>query len=216
MKNISLSIFGIILLLFISFGLYQLFSQNNSETNSNHSSSEKILKKQEKMIKDKGYLTEGNRKSNIHVVTFTDYRCPHCSDYHFNQKKDLLDAYIRNNKIQYTEIPLPVIDKESTDYEKMAMVFAKNKNINQFNKFTDKAYQSSTIDNDPIKTVDRVDISTKDKNKIINEFKHSKFKSNKNKIKEKFNIHSTPTIYVNGKKVNNVKSLKKMIEKERK
>ncbi|HBI1187662.1 TPA: DsbA family protein [Staphylococcus aureus] len=208
-----LILFSIILIIVIGISFYFLYL-NNKPKEQPQSSSNKLLQQQEKFIKDNNYLTEGSNKSKAHVVVFTDYRCSHCSNYYYNQKLNLLQKYIDTGKVKYTEIPFPVIDKESSNYEKMARVIQKRNDSKTLIEFTKKSYQSSSIDNNPIKTLKRVNLNSKTFHDITNEYKSSNIKSNKSKIQDKFDITSTPTVFVNGKFVRDIDFMKKMVEEE--
>lgn len=206
-----LTIFGVLLILIVAFGIYKLFS--NEQTKQNEKDPELILEKQNDFIKEHGYLSEG-QNNKIHVVAFTDYRCPHCADYHKNIKNEMVQDYIDNGTIKYTEMQFPVMDKESTNYEKMSLIVQQKGDIDDLKTFSDKAYQSSSVDNDPIKTLKRMNLNNKEEKEIIDIYKNKAPKSNKSDIKAKLKISSTPTVFVNGKHVKDTNVLEDAIKQE--
>ncbi|MDK7284311.1 DsbA family protein [Staphylococcus pettenkoferi] len=209
---IFLAITGIALLLIIAISVYKTY-HSTDQKKKDSKDPKVILKKQNHFIKKNGYLSEG-KNNPIHVVAFTDYRCPHCADYHKNIKKKLLNKYIDNGTIKYTEIQYPVIDKTSKKYEKMALIVQKNTDISSYKDFSDKAYQSSSVDNDPIKTLKRTNISDKKKKHIIESYKNKPFKSKKSNISSKLKVSASPTIFVNGKYISDTNVLEDAIKQE--
>ncbi|HII1196063.1 TPA: DsbA family protein [Staphylococcus aureus] len=212
-KYTTLLVFSILLIMLIGISFYFLYSNNKPEEQS-QSSSNTLLQQQKDFIRDNNYITEGSKKSKVHVVVFTDYRCSHCSNYYYNQKLSWLQKYIDTGKVKYTEIPFPVIDKESNNYEKMTRVIQTRNDRKTLIEFTKKSYQSSSIDNNPIETLKRVNLNSKTFHDITNEYKSSNIKSNKSEIQDKFDITSTPTVFVNGRFVRDIDFMKKMVEEE--
>lgn len=213
-EYIILSLFTVLALLLLGLGIYKMVSSSIHEEKTKKDANKTLLEKQEQFIKNNHYISEGKKRSDVHVVVFTDFRCSHCSKYYFSQKKKSIQKYIDSGKLEYTEIIFPVIDKKSKDYEKMARIFNDKGDINKLKRFADKSYQSSSVDNDPVKTVKRMNLNDKEQNDVINKYKKMSFKSNKSKIQKEFDIYATPTIYVNGKIVNDLSLLNRMIEKE--
>ncbi|MGP5096165.1 DsbA family protein [Staphylococcus equorum] len=204
-------ILGLLLVIFIVFGIYKLYS--NEQAQKNEKDPELVLEKQNNFIKNHDYLSEGT-SDEIHVVAFTDYRCPHCADYHKNIKSKMLQSYIDNGTIKYTEMQYPVIDKLSKQYEIMSLIIQKHGTLSDFKTFSDKANQSSSVDNDPIKTLKRIDLSDKDEKDMIDIYKNNPPKSNKSKIKAELKVTSTPTIFVNGKYIKDTNVLEDAIKQE--
>lgn len=206
-----LIIIGIILILLIAFGIYKLFS--NEQEKKESKDPDVILEKQNNFIKEHNYLSEG-KDNSIHVVAFTDYRCPHCADYHKNIKNKILQSYIDNGTIQYTEMQYPVMDKTSKKYEQMSLIVQKHGNLREYKQFSDKAYQSSSVDNDPVKTLKRLNLNDEDEKKMIDTYKDNPPKSNKSDIKSELKVVSTPTIFVNGKYIKDTNILEDAIKQE--
>lgn len=198
----------LLLIIIVGTVLYNSYKQNKSEA------PEEVLHKQESFIKDKGYLTEGDKNSQLHIVAFVDYRCAHCSDFHLNYKNTKLQKYIDNGSVKYTEILFPVIDKDSVKYTKMIRAINETGDIDYLKEYSNRAFESSTTDNNPIKTLKRTDIPEKDKNKILDTYKHHTPKNNKAEIKSELRISSTPTIFVNGDYVSDVEVLEDVIQQK--
>lgn len=205
-------ILGLLLVIFIAFGIYKLYS--NEQEQKNAKDPEVVLEKQNNFIKEHHYLSEG-KSNEIHVVAFTDYRCPHCADYHKNTKSKMLQKYIDNGTIKYTELQYPVIDKASKKYEIMSLVLQKHGTIEDFKTFSEKSYQSSSVDNDPVKTLKRVDLNDKEEKDMIDIYKNNPPKSNKSQIKNELKVTSTPTIFVNGKYIKDTNVLEDAIKQEK-
>lgn len=206
-----ITILSILVIVFIILGVYKIYQ--NEKTSKNGRDSTTILNKQNEFIQKHKYLSEGSN-NKIHVIAFTDYRCPQCADYHTEIKNKLLSKYIDNKTVKYTEIQYPVIDDISKEYEKMSLVIQKYGNIDDFKQFSDKSYQSSTIDDNPIKTLKRIKFNNKKEKMFLNHYKENSLKSNKSEINSKLKISSTPTIFVNGKYIKDTSVLEDGIKQE--
>ncbi|MCO4327871.1 DsbA family protein [Staphylococcus agnetis] len=206
-----LTFFAILTLSLIVFGMLKML---NKEVPLSKQPPEKIKAKQERYINQNGYISEGKKDSDVHVVVFIDYLCPTCRKYEQNIKKKLENKYISNRKIKYTEIPYPVVNKDSTKYASMARVIHKYGDIKTLQKYADKSFQSSTVDKDPLKTLERLDIDTDLKSKLTKEYKDNPPSANKSEINSKLGIAETPTIFVNGKHVSQGTLLEEVINQE--
>ena len=108
----------------------------------------------------------------------------------------------------------PVMDKTSKKYEQMSLIVQKHGNLREYKQFSDKAYQSSSVDNDPVKTLKRLNLNDEDEKKMIDTYKDNPPKSNKSDIKSELKVVSTPTIFVNGKYIKDTNILEDAIKQE--
>lgn len=210
-RSIILIVTSVILIGVVAFGLFKISPLGDNKSSDKEDYKDKL----QDYIKDSDdYLTQGNKNSKVQVVAFVDYRCPHCSDYDREIKQQKVQPKIDNNEIGYTEIPYPSVDKTSEDYAKMYKTFNQLGDVNLSEQFSKQAFETSTMDNDPVKTVKKINLPKDKEQKIIKKYKEHPPKNDKDEIHDKLKIASTPTIFVNSHRVNEANNLIKIIDEK--
>lgn len=210
-RSIILIVTSIILIGVVAFGLFKISPLGDNKASDKEDYKDKL----HDYIKDNDdYLTQGNKNSKVQVVAFVDYRCSHCSDYDREIKQQKVQPKIDNNKIGYTEIPYPVTDAKSEDYAKMYKTFNQLGDVNLSEQFSKQAFETSTMDNDPVKTVKKINLPKDKEQKVIKKYKEHPSKNDKDKIRDELKISSTPTIFVNSHHVNEANNLIKIIDEK--
>lgn len=210
-KTIIISVMSFILLVAVAFTVYKMTPLGNNKASDDESYKDKL----QDYIKDNDdYLTQGNKDSKVQVVSFVDFRCSHCSDYNREIKQSKIQPKIDSGEIGYTQIALPVVDSISDDYADMYKIFNRQGDVDLSEQFSKQAFETSTIDNDPVKTVEKMKLP-KDKEKhIIKSYENTTIKGDKDKIKSKLKVVSTPTIFVNSHHVRDAKNLKDIVDEK--
>ena len=168
-------------------------------------------------------LSIGNTNAKVTVKVFSSLTCPHCANFHQNVFNELKKDYIDKNllKFEHHSFPLDlaalnaeIIVRCHIDVQKKFQLLGKiydkqNKwavgtDINVINELIKKVGFESGLDNDKM---DRCLKDEKIQDQILNE---------RVEAQKKYKIQSTPTIFINDKKyedVHNYEQFKKKIEK---
>lgn len=200
---IALSVFGLILISCIILIIVSMYNRQNIKND--HTKMEEQL---EKIIKKSDVKTVGSKDSKNKIVVFFDYRCPDCYNFH-KQYDTKLYELIKQKHVNYTEVPYRVIDNESNKYAAIDIAAGKVLNDKDYLKFKDNAYNLAASNNANIKDSIK-QFSQLQQNKILKSY-NKNYKIN-NSLGESIDVHSTPTIFVNGKKVNSFDELNKELE----
>lgn len=187
-KNIKWAMLGVILVVAaLSFFAYQLFSPNAKNDIDSYVESQNIPTK------------GGSGKDVKKVVVFTDYQCSHCVNFHNDVVDKHLKEKIAKNEISYSEVQFPVIDDKSDQYAQMSKGIAKESDTDYW-RFSELGYEFATTDKDPMVTLERMDVSDKQKAKYEKYFKaHKSDKVDTKSLQDKFHVQQTPTVFVDGK-----------------
>lgn len=196
-KYILISIFVFILIVGL---LIILTLISNKDSSNDHNNTEKKLNK---IIQKSNVKTLGREDSKNQIVVFMDYRCPDCYQFH-KQAQQRFNYLIEQDRINYTEVPYRVIDNKSNQYAALDKSASKYLNDMEYINFKDKAYQlAMTKDSNVKNAVSQFNQSTQ--KKILNDY--DKDYKIDNSLGKSVNVHSTPTIFVNGKKVQSFNEL---------
>lgn len=172
----------------------------NKDSSNNHNTTEKKLNN---IIQKSNVKTLGTQGSKNQIVVFMDYRCPDCYQFH-KQAQQRFNYLIEQDRINYTEVPYRVIDNKSNQYASLDKSASKYLNDMEYINFKDKAYQlAMTKDSNVKNAVSQFNQSTQ--KKILNDYDKN-YKID-NSLGKSINVHSTPTIFVNGKKVQSFNEL---------
>lgn len=172
----------------------------NKDSSNNHNTTEKKLNN---IIQKSNVKTLGKQGSKNQIVVFMDYRCPDCYQFH-KQAQKRFNYLIEQDRINYTEVPYRVIDNKSNQYASLDKSASKYLNDMEYINFKDKAYQlAMTKDSNVKNAVSQFNQSTQ--KKILNDYDKN-YKID-NSLGKSVNVHSTPTIFVNGKKVQSFNEL---------
>lgn len=158
-------------------------------------------------VSDKDWIT-GNRDGKITMVEYSDLQCPACKSY-----QPLVRGALKNNpeiKLVYRHFPLRSIHKNA----QLAAQAAEAAGIQgKFFEMHDKLFENQELwasDKDPMK---KFEIYAKEIGIDVDKFKED---TESNQIRDlveedyrsgmDLRVNSTPTFYVNGKKISNPKS----------
>ena len=169
-------------------------------------------------------LTIGSEKAKITVKVFSSLTCPHCASFHKNIFEELKKDYIDKNLVRFEHHGFP-LDLAALNAEIMTRCLTDNKksfkllneiyekqnqwavgsDINLINDYLKKIGLNFGLDNTKLDACFE-DESSQDQ--ILNE---------RIEAQKKYQIQSTPTIYINEKKYegsHKYKEFKKEIEKK--
>ena len=169
-------------------------------------------------------LTIGNEEAKVTVKVFSSLTCPHCADFHDKVFEKLKIQYIDTNKIKFEHHGFPLdlaalnaekvlrsVEGKEKSFEFLTLIYKKQNqwavgsDINKINNYVKK------IGIDFGLKPNRID------NFIANEKIQDEILNERIAAQKKYNISSTPTIYINNKKYegkNNFKSFKKALDKK--
>ncbi|OUX38735.1 MAG: hypothetical protein CBE33_00335 [Candidatus Pelagibacter sp. TMED273] len=168
-------------------------------------------------------LNIGDKNAKITVKVFSSLTCPHCATFHKNIFEDLKKEYIDKNKVKFEHHSFP-LDLAALNAE--IIVRCHTDTNNRF-QLLDEIYKKQSqwavgsdimVINESIKKIGLNSGLSKDKmNKCLdNENLQDKILNERIEAQKKYNIQSTPTIFINEKKYNGkhqYKPFKKEIEK---
>ena len=168
-------------------------------------------------------LNIGDKNAKITVKVFSSLTCPHCATFHKNIFEDLKKEYIDKNKVKFEHHSFP-LDLAALNAE--IIVRCHTDTNNRF-QLLDEIYKKQSqwavgsdimVINESIKKIGLNSGLSKDKmNKCLdNENSQDKILNERIEAQKKYNIQSTPTIFINEKKYNGkhqYKPFKKEIEK---
>lgn len=206
-KNSVILIIGIgfLLLLIISFGFFiRAIVQHKSS-----SDSDEMNKELNHYIEHKNIPSFG--KGDVHVVVMSDYRCPDCHRFREEIYKPHLRQYVDKGAIKYTEVEFPIIDNKSYDYSHMTDVINQLDDKELVEEFKEIAYQKSTTDNNPEKTLKRTSIDSKDFKRVVDAYNKHREQAHADKKRLKaLGIDETPSVFINGERVAQDEVVKKI------
>ena len=168
-------------------------------------------------------LSVGKPDAKVTIKVFSSLTCPHCANFHNLVFNDLKKDYIDNGLVKFEHHAFP-LDLAALNAE--VVIRCQNNNDKKF-KLLEEIYKKQKTwaigsDINKINTLIKkiglnFDLTDEKMNKCLNnsqtqdEILNERIEAQKN-----YEIDSTPTVYVNGKKYSgkvNYKSFKKIIEK---
>ena len=168
-------------------------------------------------------LNIGDKNAKITVKVFSSLTCPHCATFHKNIFEDLKKEYIDKNKVKFEHHSFP-LDLAALNAEIIVRCHA---DTNSRFQLLDEIYKKQSqwavgsdiiVINESIKKIGLNSGLSKDKmNKCLdNENSQDEILNERIEAQKKYNIQSTPTIFINEKKYNGkhqYKPFRKEIEK---
>ena len=173
--------------------------------------------------KEFGVLKKGDETAKVTIKIFSSLTCPYCADFHLNILKNLEKNFIENKtlKIELHAFPLDLAalnaekivrcgDNMNTKFNLLDTIYKKQRqwavgsDINKINSYLIAIGKSLNLEENKLKSC-LADERLQDE--ILNE---------RINAQKKYNIESTPTIYINEKKYKgkfDFVSIKKYIEK---
>ena len=173
--------------------------------------------------KELNILSKGEKTAKVTIKIFSSLTCPYCADFHLNILKNLEKDFLKNKtlKIEHHAFPL---DLAALNAEKIVRC---GNNMNTKFKLLDTIYEKqkqwavgTDIDkiNDSLLTIGKSLNLEENKLKscLADEGLQDEILNERINAQKKYNIDSTPTIYINEKKYKgkfDFVSIKKYIEK---
>ena len=173
--------------------------------------------------KELNILSKGEETAKVTIKIFSSLTCPYCADFHLNILKNLEKDFLKNKtlKIEHHAFPLDLAalnaekivrcgDNMNTKFKLLDTIYEKQRqwavgtDINKINDSLIKLGKSLNLKENKLKSC-LADERLQDE--ILNE---------RINAQKKYNIESTPTIYINEKKYKgkfDLTSIKKYIEK---
>ena len=173
--------------------------------------------------KELNILSKGEETAKVTIKIFSSLTCPYCADFHLNILKNLEKDFLKNKtlKIEHYAFPLDLAalnaekivrcgDNMNTKFKLLDTIYEKQRqwavgtDINKINDSLIKLGKSLNLKENKLKSC-LADERLQDE--ILNE---------RINAQKKYNIESTPTIYINEKKYKgkfDLTSIKKYIEK---
>lgn len=168
----------------------------------------KMDQKLDEFKKDNHIITRGSKFAKDDVVVFVDYRCPDCYNFHKKYFKKI-ENQIKQNNIQYTEIPYSFIDKYSEQLAKLDIAGAKILNQHQYIDLKTLIYNESRKKQPNIDNILK-HFSRNEQNQLVNEhYKYNQYDINK--FGKEIHLKETPTIYINGEKLKSYDELEQKL-----
>ena len=172
---------------------------------------------------DQSSQSKNNSNSMVTVKVFSSLTCPHCADFHGKIYEKLEKEYISVGKVKFEHHSFP-LDLAALNAEKILQC----KTNSQVNfKFLTEIYKKQNkwaagsdinIVNSSIKAIGKeFSLTEKAKNKsLADKDLEEKILKERIEAQKKYEVRSTPTIYINEKKYKgsrDYKSFKKAIDK---
>ena len=169
-------------------------------------------------------LNIGDKNAKITVKVFSSLTCPHCATFHKNIFENLKKEYIDKSKVKFEHHSFP-LDLAALNAE---IIVRCHRDTDSRFQLLDEIYKKQSqwavgsdikVINESIKKIGLNSGLSKDKmNKCLdNENSQDKILNERIEAQKKYNIQSTPTIFINEKKYNGkhqYKTFKKEIEKK--
>lgn len=163
--------------------------------------------------------TIGNSKSSNTIVEFTDFKCPYCKKFHESSFKEIKEKYIDNGISDYRIVNASILGKDSIKASRASHsinLYYPSKYLDFYNNIL-KIQQENRDNLITEKIIDRelnkLNIPPKKLYKIKKEYKTKNSESWKlanrdKKLYKKYNNEYVPSVYVNGKFIENPHNLK--------
>lgn len=164
-----------------------------------------------------GKNTKGKKSATVTVVEFSDFQCPACGAFHPDMKKILSDY---NGKIYfiYRHFPLPLHKNAMKAAQAAEVAGAENKFWQMHDKLFETQSEWSEIV-DPtslfVGYAKSLDIDEEKFKKALDEGTHLSLIQKDLQDGNKAGVNATPTIFVNGKKVEGATSIADLTAKVR-
>ena len=174
-------------------------------------------------VSAKNILQIGEVNAKVTVKVFSSLTCPHCANFHLKIFENLKKEYIDKNLVKFEHHSFP-LDLAALNAEVIIRCHSeKNKSFQLLSEIYDKQNQwavGSDINkiNESIKKIGNLSgLSEKNMNNCLNnETMQDQILGERIEAQKKYEIQSTPTIYVNEKQFKDkheYEFLKKTIEK---
>ena len=168
------------------------------------------------------FIVLGPDKAPVKIKIFSSLTCPHCANFHNNVVPEIKKEYIKIGKVQLIFIDFP-LDQAAFNASKLLHCLDKKKQLlfldtiyDTQNKWTNGS-NVNDINNNLKKIVMNFGINSAQFDKcLVDETISDKILNDRINANHKYSIDSTPTIIINGEKLEGAasfKNIKKKIEK---
>lgn len=165
----------------------------------------------------------GDTNSQNEIVEFMDFKCPYCKEFHENNFKKIKNLYINKNKSDYRVVNASILGDDSIKASRAAHALYLYY-PEQYWEFHEKIFEiqpnneNTWLTEDVIdRELNKLDIPKKTLKKIKIEYKKKESEAWKKaefdkKLYNKYKNESVPSIYVNGKFIENPYNLKEILK----
>lgn len=186
---LSISIIVLIIIVSGIFGIFQLIPSNEQKGNLE--------------IKERYW---GNPDAKVIIEYYSDLECPACKEFWFNVEKPLREKYSQEVKFIYKHFPLTSIHPRAADAAAAAEAAGEQ---GKFFEFIDILYEKQNPTEVRSWNTDKFveyakEIGIPDIDKFKNDLKSKEYKQviyQYKKLGEEKGINATPTVYINGEKM---------------
>ena len=168
-------------------------------------------------------LSKGEETAKVTIKIFSSLTCPYCADFHLNILKNLEKDFLKNKTLKIEHYAFP-LDLAALNAEKIVRC---GNNMNTKFKLLDTIYEKqrqwavgtdiNKINDSLIKLGKSLNLKeNKLRSCLADERLQDEILNERINAQKKYNIESTPTIYINEKKYKgkfDLTSIKKYIEK---
>lgn len=159
----------------------------------------------------------GNENASVTVVEFGDYQCGHCKDFDNNVKPQLKEEYIDTGQVKFHYINFPVIDQNSNLAARVSEYVHENE-PESFWSFHSTLFDMNTPLTRPTLVnvvTETTNITEQEINNNLGNQKYSNEAQTDQQIANSNGVTATPTVYVNGERVENTyQSIKTAIDEQ--
>ena len=173
--------------------------------------------------KELSILSKGEETAKVTIKIFSSLTCPYCADFHLSILKNLEKDFLKNKTLKIEHYAFP-LDLAALNAEKIVRC---GNNMNTKFKLLDTIYEKqrqwavgtdiNKINDSLIKLGKSLNLKeNKLKSCLADERLQDEILNERINAQKKYNIESTPTIYINEKKYKgkfDLTSIKKYIEK---
>ena len=164
----------------------------------------------------------GSNDAIVKIKIFSSLTCPHCANFHIKVVSKIKKNYVESGKVQLIFIDFP-LDQAAFNASKLLHCLDQKKQITFLDTIYKKQDEWTTgsnineINNNLKKIVKNLGISSTQFDKCLNDdIIGDKILNGRIDGQQKYSINSTPTIVINGKKLEgsvSFKNIEKKIEK---
>jgi protein-disulfide isomerase len=167
-------------------------------------------------IPTEGYPSLGPADAKITIVEFSDFQCPYCRRFQQETYQALLDAYPRQIRFVYRNLPLPPTMHPDAMSAAVASLCANDQNA--YWAYHDKLFSSETLgEKTYIQYATDLGLNVEEFTACLSSGKHDEFIKQDTDFSTKLGVQSTPTFFVNGLAIvgaQPLSSFQQLIDKE--
>lgn len=150
-----------------------------------------------------------NKNVKHQVVAFLDLNCPHCRKYYHHEYESVIKPLLDKKEIDYAEIQHPVVNEESKEHAGISNAIYNVLGYSTYQEYKDIAYTSRLS---PKEIIDQLHLNPSDKHKVLSFYHNEMNKSYNIEKNHEFKVKGVPTIYIDGKRIDNLQTLKQYLK----